>query len=165
MQRSHYVLLGIVLTVAGLLAFSAVRSSQFERKARDAERFLMRVQQENAVLAKRVAKRDTVIVRARAIYKEIDKVNPVPDTCRPNIEARDRVIEAQADQILDLGTALARATQATDTLAAALRARPKPLLNLGFIEIGLPKLGVFAGACSDGLCVGAGIVVPLKIGG
>lgn len=180
MPRFTYALVGGVIALVGLLAFSYSRSNRFEQQARDATRFAHEQRDANKILndqltasEARAQKRAPVIADDRKRISEVDVSNPPPDTCSPNIAARDQTIADQQDQILDLSTALARSRQisansdrAADSLQKALDARPKPLLRLPFLEIGLPKLGLFGGVCvNGGLCGGAGVIVPIQIGG
>jgi len=180
MPRSTYALVGGVVALLGLLALSYHRSSEFERRAQAAEEFAAAQKKANAVLAldlrdalKRAEHRDSVIARDTRDVRDVDLTNPPPDTCAPNLAARDRLIADQRNQIADLYIATARARQmeansrvAADSLREALRKRPRSLLNLGFIEIGQPKLGAFAGLCADGRpCYGGGVVVPIRVGG
>lgn len=180
MPRHTYALIGVVIALVGLLSFSYFRSNRFEREARGATKFANEQRHANAILndlltdtESRVAERNTVLAHDSTTIAETDLRNPPPDTCKPNLAARDRTIADQKDQITDLQTALAIARRmltnsdsARDGLQRALDARPRPLLSLPFLEIGLPKLGAFAGVCTNGgLCGGAGVTIPIHIGG
>lgn len=180
MRGPNPVVSGVAVVLAILLALSYRSGNQFEQRARDAERFASAQRNANAILndqlsdaLARAAKRDTVIKHDSISVAAIDVANPPPDTCKPNLAARDKTIADQKAQILDLNTALARAReigynaqQAADSLQTALHARPRALLDLGFIEIGQPKFGAFAGLCSTGQwCYGGGLTFPIRLGG
>lgn len=180
MRRLTYALVGGVVVLIALLSLSYSRANRFEQQARDALKFGAQQRNANRVLQDalndalaRAGKRDTVLVRDYKNISEVDLRNPPPDSCKPNLAARDKAIADQRTQILDLHTALALARRmaansdaAADSALGVLRARPGPLLDLGFLAIGAPKLGVFAGLCGGGrACYGAGVTLPIRIGG
>ena len=145
----------VVLTVMvlGFLAHLAFkRAETFERRAQRAETVaaLLRPQIDSLQasvdsLQRVTTRRDTVIKVLRHNVFVIDSLSPPPDTCRPNLAARDSVIAEQGRQVEDLTQALhseRRANillrQALDSALAALAVRPKyfprflgPNLGLG----------------------------------
>lgn len=179
MPKLTHALAGGVILLVVLLAYSYHRSSGFEQRAVNAERFATDQKHANEILndqltdaLKRVAHRDTTIVHDSIAVAAIDSASPPSDSCKPNLAARDHLIADQKDQILDLQTALARAREmqvnsqrSADSSLAALKSRPHNLVNLGFLKVGMPKLGAFAGVCQNGLCYGGGVILPLQIGG
>lgn len=181
MQCNGAVLVGAAIAVALLGAWSYVARSDFEQRVRAAERVnadqrhIIKMKDDQiAELTQRRAARAVVIRNDRTAIAVVDAANPPPDTCKPNLAARDKTIADQAAQIADDEAQLAaeRAARAAlqtsrDALQAALDSRPKSLLlRLAFIEIGKPALGPFVGLGSEGRVVrGIGVVLPIRIGG
>ncbi|MGI0149163.1 MAG: hypothetical protein ACREDF_06500, partial [Thermoplasmata archaeon] len=118
-------------------------------------------------IASLAGRTDTIVRTLRVRIAVVDSLNPVPDTCLPNLAVRDSLIASQALEIAqwrELAGAraamLALALGARDSLRDALASRPRPLI--AGIGLSLPKigLGAFAGVCGDGrACVGVGIVL------
>lgn len=165
--------------LAAVTIWALTSRSGFEDRARDAEAFAadqrrnQRVlEDEIARLTGRVRQRDTVILERAEAVREADSTNPPPDTCRPNLAARDALIAEQAAQIADLkslDSVNARLRRdlvaARDSLAAALGSRPRGL-RLWVVDIGPPVPGAFAGVGLNGRpTAGVGITLPVRIGG
>jgi hypothetical protein len=158
------------LVAAVVLAYPLLRMSAFEKRAQRAEaasavlseqaRELQHVADSLAHLAP-----DTVVQRLTKYVYKIDSINPPPDTCRPNLAARDSLLAAlrgkkTADSLSFTGAlaaeraANAALTAANDTLSRALAARPRlnPVISFGpRAEVGVwvgfdktiqPRLGV-----------------------
>lgn len=181
MRCNGAVLVGAAIAVAILGAWSYVARSEFEHRARDAERVaadqrhIIKMKDDQiADLERKRATRATVIREDRTAISVVDAANPPPDSCKPNLAARDKTIADQAAQIADDEAQLAaeRAARAAlqkahDSLKAALASRPKSaFLRLAFIEIEKPAFGPFVGLDSSGRVVhGIGITLPIRIGG
>jgi hypothetical protein len=180
-KGNRAVLVGAAIAVAVLGAWSYVARAEFEKRARSAERFaaeqrhvIQMKDDEIAELSRRREARAPVIERDRTAIATADAANPPPDSCQPNLAARDKTIADQAAQIADDSAQLAaehvaraELQRAHDALAAALASRPKSaLLRLAFLEIERPALGPFIGLNADGKVVtGVGISIPIRIGG
>jgi hypothetical protein len=108
--------------------------------------------------------------RARVITRLVhvlDTLPPAPDTCAAYIAPRDEAIDSleavideqsnayayQQDATARLMLAYRLATEASDSLSAVLKDRPR------LPPLWMPKVsgGVFAGVCTTGPCAGVGI--------
>lgn len=155
---------------AGLL-WQTCRADGFEKRAKAAEAYAERSQRQadslrvEATWAETQARKiDTVVLRARATVAHVDSISPPDSSCLPNLDARDKVILAQADEIDKLkvandrlGKALAMLQGAKDTLSAALASRP----HYGKIRLRGPSLGPAVWLFPGELRVG----VSLQLGG
>ena len=158
------------IAVAIVIAYPLLRMTAFEKRAQRAEA-ASAVLADQAKQLQHVADSlshiapDTVVQRLTKYVYKIDSISPPPDTCRPNLAARDSLIVAlrtrkSADSVSFVGAlnaerqANALLTAANDTLKRALDARPKlnPVISFGpRAEVGAwvgfdkalqPRLGV-----------------------
>lgn len=180
-QCNRAVLVGAAIAIAVLGAWSYAARTEFERRATAAERFasdqrkiIKMKDDEIADLQRRRNARAEVIREGRTAVAVVDAANPPPDSCAPNLAARDKTIADQDAQIADDGRQIAAERERNDALQrshdaieAALASRPKSvLLRLAIIEIGKPAIGPFIGLDSGGdIRTGVAIVLPIRIGG
>lgn len=163
-RNTLYALVGGLLVGALFLSYS--RANRFEERARDAERFNSEQKHVIKVLRDDLADAQKRIERGVRNIVETDTSNPPPDSCKPNLVARDKVIADQRAALLLAGRVNTSLQASNDTLAAALHARPGALLRLPFLTIGQPKLGAFAGISTTGKPVaGVGVTIPISLGG
>ncbi len=161
-----------VIAAASIFGYIAQqRSIRFERKASVAEAVNRLLKRQVAVdlLAmdslEHVSRgRDTVVIRLKALVAHVDSVNPVPDTCLPNIAARDAIIAQQDTLIFVLRQTLVFArvtigglTEANRVLEEALASRPHL-----FSRLNGPGIGLGAGIGVDPIAVLQGKPLALR---
>jgi len=179
MKGRTMVLLGIsIAVIGGVIAYAAHRAAQYEEALRRAEQYddsvrveIARLRLQRDSLRAQADRRDTVIVRQVKEVAAIDLSNPPPDTCRPNLAARDALLATQGaqidnlrEQISVLGDENRLLEGARDSLRTALAKRPGFVFRLPGIEIGKPEFGAFIGYCGGGYpCAGAGVILPFRL--